>query len=121
MGALILITTLTLGAVYSLIGVGFVVMFRATGVLSFAQGAFFLLASLIFYSLTNDGLGLWAGLVVATILVGLAGAHQVEMPIAEQVDAIVAGRCSPLEALLSLMDRPSRPEWDEELLRGLQR
>jgi branched-chain amino acid transport system permease protein len=74
MAPLILITTLTLGAVYSLIGVGFVVMFRATGVLSFAQGAFFLLASLIFYSLTNAGLGLWAGLVVATILVGLAGA-----------------------------------------------
>jgi branched-chain amino acid transport system permease protein len=74
MVTLIVITTLTLGAVYSLIGVGFVVMFRATGVLSFAQGAFFLLASLIFYSLTNAGLGLWAGLVVATILVGLAGA-----------------------------------------------
>jgi branched-chain amino acid transport system permease protein len=74
MGALILVTTLTLGAVYSLIGVGFVVMFRATGVLSFAQGAFFLLGSLIFYSLTNAGLGLWAGLVVATIAVGLAGA-----------------------------------------------
>jgi branched-chain amino acid transport system permease protein len=74
MGTLIVITTLTLGAVYSLIGVGFVVMFRATGVLSFAQGAFFLLASLVFYSLTNDGLGLWAGLVVTTIVVGLAGA-----------------------------------------------
>jgi branched-chain amino acid transport system permease protein len=74
MGALILVTTLTLGAVYSLIGVGFVVMFRATGVLSFAQGAFFLLGSLIFYSLTNGGLGLWAGLIVATIAVGLAGA-----------------------------------------------
>ncbi len=74
MGSLILITTLTLGAVYALIGVGFVVMFRATGVLSFAQGAFFLLASLIFYSLTNAGLGLWTGLIVATILVGLAGA-----------------------------------------------
>jgi branched-chain amino acid transport system permease protein len=74
MGPLILITTLTLGAVYALIGVGFVVMFRATGVLSFAQGAFFLLASLVFYSLTNAGLGLWAGLVVTTVIVGLAGA-----------------------------------------------
>jgi branched-chain amino acid transport system permease protein len=74
MFALILVTTLSLAAVYSLIGVGFVVMFRATGVLSFAQGAFFLLASLIFYSLTNAGLGLWAGLIVATICVGLAGA-----------------------------------------------
>jgi glycerol-3-phosphate dehydrogenase len=35
------------------------------------------------------------------------------MPIAEQVDAIIDGRCSPREALVALMDRPSRPEWDE--------
>ena len=52
-------------------------------------------------------------------LVGLAQAHGVEMPIAEQVQAIVEGRCSPAEALLNLMRRPSRPEWDESLLRGL--
>jgi glycerol-3-phosphate dehydrogenase (NAD(P)+) len=52
-------------------------------------------------------------------LVGLARAAGVEMPIAEQVDAIVEGRCSPAEALMSLMSRPSRPEWDEELLRSL--
>ncbi len=48
------------------------------------------------------------------------GAHGVEMPIAEQVEAIVDGRCSPREALMALMDRPSRPEWDEALLRGQQ-
>jgi branched-chain amino acid transport system permease protein len=74
MAGLIIITTVTLGAVYALIGVGFVVMFRATGVLSFAQGAFFTLASLVFYSLTNAGLDLWAGLIVTTILTGLGGA-----------------------------------------------
>jgi glycerol-3-phosphate dehydrogenase (NAD(P)+) len=58
------------------------------------------------------------GVKSAGPLVGLARAHGVEMPIAEQVEAIVDGRCSPREALLSLMDRPSRPEWDEVLLRG---
>jgi glycerol-3-phosphate dehydrogenase (NAD(P)+) len=60
------------------------------------------------------------GVKSAGPLVSLAKSHGVEMPIAEQVEAIVDGRCSPLEALLSLMDRPSRPEWDESLLRGLQ-
>jgi glycerol-3-phosphate dehydrogenase (NAD(P)+) len=59
------------------------------------------------------------GVKSAGPLVGLARAHGVEMPIAEQVGAIVDGRCSPAEALLSLMARPSRPEWDETLLRGL--
>ena len=58
------------------------------------------------------------GVKSAGPLVGLARAHRVEMPIAEQVEAIVDGRCSPREALTSLMDRPSRPEWDEAWLRG---
>src|ERR1700728_2473752 len=59
------------------------------------------------------------GVKSAAPLVGLAQVHGVEMPIAEQVQAIVEGRCSPAEALLNLMRRPSRPEWDESLLRGL--
>ncbi len=59
------------------------------------------------------------GVKSAGPLVGLARDHGVEMPIAEQVHAIVEGRCSPAEALMNLMRRPSRPEWDEALLRGL--
>jgi glycerol-3-phosphate dehydrogenase (NAD(P)+) len=59
------------------------------------------------------------GIKSAGPLVGLARAHGVEMPIAEQVQQIVEGRCSPAEALMALMTRPSRPEWDETLLRGL--
>ena len=59
------------------------------------------------------------GVKSAGPLVGLARAHGVEMPIAEQVEQIVEGRCSPAEALMALMARPSRPEWDETLLRGL--
>lgn len=59
------------------------------------------------------------GVKSAAPLVGLARSHGVEMPIAEQVQAIVEGRCSPSQALMNLMGRPSRPEWDEALLRGL--
>jgi glycerol-3-phosphate dehydrogenase (NAD(P)+) len=58
------------------------------------------------------------GVKSAGPLVELARGHGVEMPIAEQVEAIVAGRCSPREALMALMDRPSRPEWDETMTRG---
>jgi len=59
------------------------------------------------------------GVKSAGPLVELARSYGVEMPIAEQVHAIVEGRCSPVEALTNLMQRPSRPEWDEALLRGL--
>ena len=61
------------------------------------------------------------GVKSAGPLVELAAAHGVEMPIAEQVRAIVEGRTSPAEALMNLMNRPSRPEWDEALLRSLPR
>ncbi|HUZ09734.1 MAG TPA: NAD(P)H-dependent glycerol-3-phosphate dehydrogenase [Acidimicrobiales bacterium] len=58
------------------------------------------------------------GVKTAGPLLGLARAHDVEMPIVEQVEAIVGGRRSPRDALVALMDRPARPEWDEALLRG---
>jgi glycerol-3-phosphate dehydrogenase (NAD(P)+) len=58
------------------------------------------------------------GVRTAGPLLGLARANDVEMPIVEQVEAIVEGRRSPGDALLALMDRPARAEWDEDLLRG---
>lgn len=57
------------------------------------------------------------GVRTARPLVGLAEAHRVEMPIAAQVAALVAGETSPAEALSALMERPPRPEWDDALLR----
>lgn len=61
------------------------------------------------------------GVRTAGPLVGLARQQGVEMPIAEQVAAIVAGETSPRAALAALMDRPARSEWDAVLLRGLTR
>ena len=69
----IVVTTLTLTAIYSLIGVSVVVMFRATGVLSFAQGAFLLIGSLVFYSLANASLGLYVSLVLSCLILGVIG------------------------------------------------
>ncbi|MGH8996230.1 MAG: NAD(P)H-dependent glycerol-3-phosphate dehydrogenase [Acidimicrobiales bacterium] len=59
------------------------------------------------------------GVKTARPLVKLAGAAGVEMPIAEQVAAIVEGSTTPLDALVALMGRAARAEWDEDLLRGL--
>ena len=41
---------------------------------------------------------------------GLAAKVGVEMPIAEQVQAVLEGRCSPLEGMQALMSRPGRDE-----------
>ncbi|MEI8051770.1 MAG: NAD(P)H-dependent glycerol-3-phosphate dehydrogenase [Actinomycetes bacterium] len=59
------------------------------------------------------------GVKSAGPLVRLALSHGVEMPICEKVAAIVAGETTPRRALLSLMERPAREEWDEDLYRGL--
>ena len=59
------------------------------------------------------------GVKTAGPLVRLAAAEGIEMPICEQVAQIVAGTTSPRRALLNLMDRPARVEWDETLYRGL--
>ncbi|HUA94713.1 MAG TPA: NAD(P)H-dependent glycerol-3-phosphate dehydrogenase [Acidimicrobiales bacterium] len=58
------------------------------------------------------------GVRTARPLVELARGHGVEMPIAEQVAAIVAGETSPSQALAALMGRPARSEWGDLLPRG---
>lgn len=57
------------------------------------------------------------GVRTARPLVALAHANGVEMPIAAQVAALVAGETSPKDAVSTLMERPPRAEWDDALLR----
>jgi glycerol-3-phosphate dehydrogenase (NAD(P)+) len=59
------------------------------------------------------------GVKTAAPLVRLAHDVGIEMPIAEQVAAIVEGTATPLDALVALMGRAARAEWDEDLFRGL--
>jgi glycerol-3-phosphate dehydrogenase (NAD(P)+) len=59
------------------------------------------------------------GVKTAGPLVRLAHDVGIEMPIAEQVAAIVDGTATPMDALVSLMGRAARAEWDEDLFRGL--
>jgi len=59
------------------------------------------------------------GVKTAGPLVQLAREVGIEMPIVEQVAAIVEGTTRPMDALVALMARRARAEWDEDLLRGL--
>jgi branched-chain amino acid transport system permease protein len=72
--AQIIVGAVTLGCIYGLVGVGFVILFRSTGVVSFAQGSFMLLGALFFYSLTaNLGWSLIPALLCATVAMGVVG------------------------------------------------
>jgi branched-chain amino acid transport system permease protein len=70
-----IVGTLVLGSLYSLVGVGFVVLYRATGVINFAQGSFMVLGGYIFWSLMEQhGFSFPMALLCTVVILGAAGA-----------------------------------------------
>jgi branched-chain amino acid transport system permease protein len=72
----VITSTLFSGALYVLVGTGFVILYRATGVMNFAQGGFMVLGSYLFYTFavtTHWGLvpGLFTGVVASALIGGL--------------------------------------------------
>jgi branched-chain amino acid transport system permease protein len=62
------------GCAYGLVGVGFAVIYNATGILNFAQGGFVMLGGMLtFVLLTRLGLPLMAAAALATAAVGALG------------------------------------------------
>jgi branched-chain amino acid transport system permease protein len=53
------------GVMYSLVALGFVLIYKASGVFNFAQGTMVLFAALTFVGLTERGLPIWVAFVVA--------------------------------------------------------
>ncbi|UGQ14321.1 branched-chain amino acid ABC transporter permease [Yinghuangia sp. ASG 101] len=68
---------LALGSVYALIALGFVVIFKASGVMNFAHGSLLLLGGYVIAEL-HDDLG-FAGAVLVGVLVTAAGAGLMEL------------------------------------------
>lgn len=65
------------GVMYSLVALGFVLIFKASGVFNFAQGTMVLFAALTFVGLLERGLPIWAAFLAA-VLVMVAVAFAVE-------------------------------------------
>ena len=55
-------------------------------------------------------IGLAEGIHTCGVLVDLANARGIDMPIANAVDAVLAERITIDEAIAELMARPSKPE-----------
>jgi branched-chain amino acid transport system permease protein len=66
---------ITTGSIYALVGVGFVILFRATGVVNFAQGEFMVLGAYFFYGfkveLNQNPLVSILAAVIAMIALGI--------------------------------------------------
>ncbi|MET4025050.1 branched-chain amino acid transport system permease protein [Marinobacter sp. MBR-99] len=67
----VLIGGLLAGVMYSLVAIGFVLIYKASGVFNFAQGAMVLFAALTYVSLIDQGLPPWLSLVVTAALMVL--------------------------------------------------
>jgi branched-chain amino acid transport system permease protein len=68
----LLISGISLGAIYALIALGFVVIFKASEVVSFMHGSLLLLGAYLVVQLQKP-LGFWLGSLVAILLTGLLG------------------------------------------------
>jgi branched-chain amino acid transport system permease protein len=60
----VLVGGLLAGIMYSMVAIGFVLIYKASGVFNFAQGAMVLFAALTFVSLVERGLGFWPAMAV---------------------------------------------------------
>jgi branched-chain amino acid transport system permease protein len=69
----VLIGGLMSGVLYSLVALGFVLIFKASGVFNFAQGVMVLFAALTLVGLMEHGLSVWLALGITTmVMIGLA-------------------------------------------------
>ncbi|MFZ5896325.1 MAG: branched-chain amino acid ABC transporter permease [Myxococcota bacterium] len=63
----VLVGGLLAGVMYSLVAIGFVLIYKASGVFNFAQGSMVLFAALTFVSLVERGLPAWAALLLSLV------------------------------------------------------
>jgi branched-chain amino acid transport system permease protein len=61
------------GVMYTLVALGFVLIYKASGVFNFAQGSMVLFAALTFVSLTERGLGAWTAFAITLAIMLLLG------------------------------------------------
>jgi branched-chain amino acid transport system permease protein len=85
----LLVGGIFLGAIYSLVALGFVTIFRATGVINFAQGSVLLLGAYAIGRL-HDSIGFWPA-VVAGILIAAVASVLVDMVLIRRIRAADLG------------------------------
>ena len=83
----VLIGGLLAGVMYSLVALGFVLIYKASGVFNFAQGAMVFFAALTFVSLVERGVNFWIALVITLavmVVLGMAIEKVVLRPLVNQ-------------------------------------
>ena len=63
-----LVAGLFAGLMYGLVAIGFVLIYKASGVFNFAQGAMVFLAALVFVTLVEHGVNFWLAILATSLL-----------------------------------------------------
>ncbi len=70
----LMISGLAIGVIYGMIGMGFALIFKATGVVNFAQGEVMMLIAYMAYSIASSwALPFWGLLAITVVLSGIVG------------------------------------------------
>src|SRR4030065_64965 len=83
----VLIGGLHSGGMYALVALGFVLIYKASGVFNFAQGAMVFFAALTFVSLVERGVNFWIALLITLavmVVLGMAIEKVVLRPLVNQ-------------------------------------
>ena len=83
----VLVGGLMSGVMYSLVAIGFVLIYKSSGIFNFAQGTMLLFASLTFVKMTENGIDFWTALFIAAgimVIFGVATERYVIRPLANQ-------------------------------------
>jgi branched-chain amino acid transport system permease protein len=68
----ILVSGLLAGMMYAMVAIGFVLIYKASGVFNFAQGSMVLFAALSFVTLTEHGVPFWLAFLVTSLVMVFA-------------------------------------------------
>ena len=83
----VLVGGLMSGVMYSFVAIGFVLIYKSSGIFNFAQGTMLLFASLTFVKMTENGIDFWTSLFIAAgimVIFGIATERYVIRPLANQ-------------------------------------
>lgn len=83
----VIIGGLLTGVMYSLVAIGFVLIYKSSGVFNFAQGTMLLFAGLTFVKLTEQGVSFWYAFVLtlgAMVIMGILVERFIMRPLANQ-------------------------------------
>ena len=107
------------GVMYSLVAIGFVLIYKSSGIFNFAQGTLLLFAALTFVKMTEGGVNFWIALLVAMgtmVALGILIERFMMRPLANQS---LLSLFMATVGLATLIEGMSQYVWDSSV-HGLQ-